>query len=78
MENREFFTGCGHFSRVVRNQNKVDSSWQGSDELPRVEYVVYLGLWATLQLHSEPELALDGFEMNLGNDYHPSLVPHVG
>ena len=31
-----------------------------------------------LGTHSEPELALDGFEMNLGYDYHPSPVPHVG
>ena len=28
--------------------------------------------------HSEPELRQDGFEMNLGNDYYPSPVPHVG
>ena len=29
-------------------------------------------------VHSEPELALDGSEMNLGNDYYPKPVPHVG
>ena len=28
--------------------------------------------------HSEPELRMDGFEMNLGNDDYPSPVPHVG
>ena len=24
--------------------------------------------------HSEPEMRLDGFEMNMGNDYYSSLV----
>ena len=28
--------------------------------------------------HSEPEVQLDGFEMNMGNDYYPSLVSHMG
>ena len=32
----------------------------------------------TNTLHSEPELALDGFEMNLGYDYHSSPEPYVG
>ena len=31
-------------------------------------------LHSTYSPHSEPEMRLDGFEMNMGNDYYSSLV----
>ena len=44
---------------------------------PSLEKAAKLASQAKLS-HSEPELCLDGFEMNLGNDYYPSPVSHVG